>query len=211
MKTHLCNLLILLYRYKSHSLRKKIRRKLAKLEGHKMWSPSLRLVMRKYHRIEVGYGSYGGFFDNPSSFKPGTTIGNYCSFANDIFHFNANHPYKEFTTHPLMYLPEHGYTESESLQRTSLIIENDVWIGQNAIILPNVKRIGNGAIIGAGSIVTKDIAPYTIVAGNPAKVLGKRFDEKTIEKLERSQWWLLKKEELIHNIRSYQNIVKEQQ
>src|SRR5215217_2463599 len=127
MNTILCRVLIYIYRYNNPSLRKKIRKSLGKFEGHKMWSDSLRVVMKKYHGIDVGYGSYGGFFDNPNSFKPGTKIGNYCSFANDIFHFNANHPYKWFTTHPLLYSPELGYVTYERLERTDLVIGNDVW------------------------------------------------------------------------------------
>ena len=68
------------------------------------------------------------------------------------------------------------------------VIGNDVWIGQNATILPSV-HIGDGAIIGANSVVGSDVAPYTIVAGNPSKVLRKRFDDEMIELLLRFKWW----------------------
>jgi virginiamycin A acetyltransferase len=68
------------------------------------------------------------------------------------------------------------------------VIGNDVWIGQNAVILPGV-HIGDGAIIGANSIVGSDVDPYTIVVGNPAKPLKKRFDAELIELLLRFKWW----------------------
>ena len=68
------------------------------------------------------------------------------------------------------------------------IIGNDVWIGQNVTILPGV-HIGDGSIIGANSIIGSDVNPYTIVAGNPAKIIRKRFDDELIDILERLQWW----------------------
>ena len=67
-------------------------------------------------------------------------------------------------------------------------IGNDVWIGQNAVILPGI-HIGDGAIIGANSVVGSDVAPYTIVIGNPAKILRKRFDEELIDLLLNFKWW----------------------
>jgi virginiamycin A acetyltransferase len=68
------------------------------------------------------------------------------------------------------------------------VIGNDVWIGQNAVVLPGIK-IGDGAIIGANSVVGSDVGAYTIVAGNPAQVLRKRFDEELIELLLNFRWW----------------------
>ena len=77
---------------------------------------------------------------------------------------------------------------SEMPFKGDTVIGNDVWIGQNAVILPGV-HIGDGAIIGANSIVGNDVDPYTIVAGNPAKPLRKRFDDELIELLLRFKWW----------------------
>ena len=68
------------------------------------------------------------------------------------------------------------------------MIGNDVWISQNAVILPGV-HIGDGAIVGANSVVGSDIDPYTIVVGNPAKVLRKRFDDELIDLILRFKWW----------------------
>ena len=75
------------------------------------------------------------------------------------------------------------------------MIGNDVWIGQNAVILPGV-HIGDGAIIGANSVVGSDVAPYTIVVGNPAKVLRRRFDDELIGLLLRFRWWDKSAEEI---------------
>lgn len=70
------------------------------------------------------------------------------------------------------------------------IIGNDVWLGANSLVLKGVK-IGDGAVIGAGAVVTKDVPPYAIVGGNPAKVIKMRFDDETIGKLMQLQWWNL--------------------
>ena len=78
------------------------------------------------------------------------------------------------------------------------IIGNDVWIGERSIIKAGIK-IGNGCVIGMGSVVTKDVPPYAIVAGNPAKIIRFRFDKEICEKLEEYKWWLLSDEDLIKN------------
>lgn len=207
MRKQIIKFLLFLYPKVNHSNKKKIRRKIAQFEGGKMWSPTLRLIMKKFHNIQVGYGSYGGFFDNTDQFKPGTVIGNYCSFANTVHQFNANHPYAKFTTHPLLYLSTTGNKKAKDLERTKLVVGNDVWIGQNAVILPQVKSIGNGAIIGAGSIVTRDVPAYAIVAGNPAKILKQRFDDNTIRRLEDSKWWEKDKKYLSDNSDVYQQLI----
>ena len=77
---------------------------------------------------------------------------------------------------------------SEMPFKGDTVIGNDVWIGQNAVILPGV-HIGDGAIVGANSVVGSDIDPYTIVVGNPAKVLRKRFDDELIDLILRFKWW----------------------
>ena len=75
------------------------------------------------------------------------------------------------------------------------VVGNDVWIGQNAVILPGV-HIGDGAIIGLNSVVGSDVPPYTIVAGNPAKIIRKRFDDELIDIMEKLRWWDLPVEEI---------------
>jgi len=74
-----------------------------------------------------------------------------------------------------------GYVNEDKLIRPEIVIGHDVWIGHSAIILPSVNFIGNGAIIAAGSVVSKNVEPYTIVVGNPAKQIKKRFNDGTIK------------------------------
>lgn len=108
-------------------------------------------------------------------------IGSYCSIADDVmFILGGNHEYKYFSTFPVRrkLLQE----ESETTTKGPIIVADDVWIGMGVKILSGV-HIGQGAVIGAGSVVTKNVDPYTIVAGNPAKVIKQRFDRSIVEKL----------------------------
>ena len=169
---------------------------IAKIDGGFPFSNNIRQLYSEVHNIEIGYGSYGGCFDL-DNIPPNVTIGNYCSFASNVKIFRANHPLNLFTTHPITYNPVLGYVKKDMLERRALIIGHDVWIGANVIILPSVTFIGNGAVIGAGSVVTKNINNYEVVAGNPAKVLKKRFSEDRIKNIELTEWWKLKKKELM--------------
>lgn len=103
----------------------------------------------------------------------------------------VNHQMNSVSTYPF-YIFEGWEQETPPLSKMPLkgdtVVGNDVWIGQNATILPGV-HIGDGAIIGLNSVVTKDIEPYTIVAGNPAKVIRKRFDNELIELMLELKWW----------------------
>lgn len=120
-------------------------------------------------------------------------IGKFCQIATGVeFVMNgANHQMNAVSTFPFYTLDgwdmEAPATEDMPLKGNT-IIGNDVWIGQNAVILPGVK-IGDGAIIGANSIVGCDVAPYTIVIGNPAQTLRKRFDDELIELMLQFKWW----------------------
>ena len=120
-------------------------------------------------------------------------IGKFCQIASGVeFIMNgANHQMNAVTTFPF-YTLEGWDMEPPSMDDLPLkgdtVIGNDVWIGQNAVILPGV-HIGDGAIIGANSIVGSDVEPYTIVAGNPAKVVRKRFNDELIDLLLSFRWW----------------------
>lgn len=118
------------------------------------------------------------------------TVGKFSSLARGVCLYSRNHPYWMASTSPLFYNKEFNNTlGKDSVSFGKLTIGNDVWIGQYAVILPSCKNIGNGAVIGAGAIVTKDVPPYAIVAGNPARIIKYRFDEETIAKLEELKWW----------------------
>jgi len=133
-------------------------------------------------RISVGKASYGeidAVFSAEGTEK--LVIGNYCSIGNDVkFIVESEHPYKGLSTYPFK-VYNLGY-KHEAKSKGDIVLKDDVWIGDNSIILSGVT-IGQGAIIGAGSVVTKDVAPYAIVGGNPAKVIKYRFEPEIIAKL----------------------------
>ena len=159
-------------------------------------SVNLRKLFLKLHKIDVGLYTYGLFRPDFNFGGNKISIGRYCSFASGVRFLGANHPIERFSSSAIFYNKALGYNVKDVL-RHNLVIEDDVWIGLNAIITCGCKRIGRGAIIGAGSIVTKEVEPYTIVGGSPAKVIRKRFDEERIKKLEASRWWEKTPEQLI--------------
>jgi virginiamycin A acetyltransferase len=119
-------------------------------------------------------------------------IGKFCQIATGVrFIMNgANHAMNGFSTYPFKVFGG-SWAAKDPMQVTSkgdTIIGNDVWIGNNATFMQGIK-IGDGAIIGTNSLVTKDVEPYTIVGGNPAKVIRKRFDDETIQLLLSLKWW----------------------
>lgn len=121
-------------------------------------------------------------------------IGKFCAIATGVkFIMNgANHKMASFTTYPFSIFGngwERVMPQSEDLpMKGDTIIGNDVWIGYDTLIMPGVK-IGNGSIIASRSVVVNDIEPYTIVGGNPARHIRKRFSDKTIELLQELKWW----------------------
>ena len=120
-------------------------------------------------------------------------IGKFCQIAAGVeFVMNgANHQMNSVSTFPFFTLEGWNASapqKSDMPLKGDTVIGNDVWIGQNATIMPGV-HICDGAIIGANSLVSKNVEPYTIVAGNPIRVLRKRFDDELIELLERFKWW----------------------
>lgn len=115
-------------------------------------------------------------------------IGSFCSIASGVRIQEYFHEYRRPTTY---YINRHILKKDflkDTFSKGSIHIEDDVWIGANVVIMSGVK-VGRGSIIGAGSIVTKDIPSYSIVGGNPAKVIKKRFSKEIIEELEKSKWW----------------------
>ena len=120
-------------------------------------------------------------------------IGKFCQIAAGVeFVMNgANHQMNAVSTFPFYTLEgwEMDPLAPEDLPlKGDTVIGNDVWIGQNAVILPGV-HIGDGAIVGASSVVASDVAPYTIVVGNPARILRRRFDDELIDLLIEFKWW----------------------
>lgn len=168
----------------------------------------------KAPNISVGEYTYYDSEDHPELFEQTNVLFNYPFFGDkliigkfcQIAHGTtfimgaANHRLGSATTYPFNVMGgvwrEISTPHIEELpHKGDTVIGNDVWLGRNCTILPGVK-IGNGAIVAACSVVTKDVAPYTVVGGNPARFLKKRFDDGTAALLEELRWWDLPPEEL---------------
>ena len=122
------------------------------------------------------------------------TIGKFCSIANDVSIGLGNHPLDYFSTSPLFYRKQNTFKINlieKDLQFEEYLpvsIGNDVWIGSRSIILDGIS-IGNGSVIAANSVVTKDVAPYSVMGGVPAKLIKYRFSDKKIYELNNGKWW----------------------
>jgi acetyltransferase-like isoleucine patch superfamily enzyme len=131
-----------------------------------------------------------------------TSIGRYCSIANDVLIGLGQHPIDYFTTSPMFYRTINPLKvsivkkELEFEEHKKIIIGNDVWIGARAIIQDGVQ-IGNGAIIASNAVVTRDVPPYAIVGGSPAKLIRYRIDQQRRTELETLNWWEWEVEKII--------------
>ena len=142
--------------------------------------------------VTVGRYTYGvnrNMFVRASAAAP-CRIGAFCSIGPDILIFGqAEHPINSPSSFPFRsqyFMPD--LPPGEALTRGPVIVGNDVWIGSRAIILSGVS-IGDGAVIGAGAVVARDVAPYAIVAGNPAQVVRMRFSPEVIARMLKIRWW----------------------
>ena len=169
--------------------------------------------------IEIGeYTIYNDFVNDPRDFEKNNVlyhykinrdklkIGKFCSIACGAkFLFNsANHTLGSLSTYSFPIFFEEWELDPKNVadawdNKGDIVVGNDVWIGFEAVILSGVK-IGDGAIIGARAVVTKDVEPYTIVGGVPARPIRKRFDDKTIEELLRIRWWDQDAEKIKENL-----------
>lgn len=145
-------------------------------------------------RLHIGAFSHlnGGFIQN-------VTIGRYCSFARDVQIGHGSHPTNWLSVSPLQYnsnyrdwLQQAGVTPLPSTTpfqwEKHTVIGSDVWLGHGVFIQDGV-RIGHGAIVGASSVVTRDVPPYAIVAGNPARLIRMRFPPDVVKRLLKAEWW----------------------
>lgn len=173
--------------------------------------------------IEVGiYTMYNDFVHDPADFEKNNvlyhypvnhdhlTIGRFCSIGCGAkFLFNsANHTVTSLSTYPFpLFFEEWGLEKKDVTDswdnKGDIIVGNDVWIGYEAVIMAGVT-IGDGAIIGARAVVTKDVLPYTIVGGIPAKPIRKRYSEETISALSELKWWNWPEERIKRNIKAIQ-------
>ena len=169
----------------------------------------------KNPQIIVGDYTYYDDFENVHNFEQNVrylfdfvgdklVIGKFCMIASDVtFIMNgANHLSESISSYPFAVFGhgwEHAMEGKSYPSKGDTVVGNDVWIGYKATIMPGVK-IGNGAIIASNATVTKDVAPYTIVGGNPAQPIRKRFSEASIERLQELAWWDWPIEQITRNV-----------
>lgn len=148
------------------------------------------------YSVNMGRHSYCGY----GCYVVNCDIGRYCSIAEGVTIGSNGHPIDWVSTSPAFYGAQDGAFAGElattlkfdtDAPRTH--IGNDVWIGKNALLKAGIT-VGNGAVIGMGSVVTRDVPAYAIVAGNPARIIRMRFPEELIERLQNSRWWDLEPE-----------------
>lgn len=164
VKRRLCNLIF--------------RRRWRKLNSHnytyvkKLFDPSL---------VQVGNHTYGCVDVHQSNSNGKLLIGHFCSIAENVkFLLSGEHPVDQISTYPFRAMLLTG--KPEALTKGDIIIDDDVWLGYGATVLSGV-HIGQGAVVAAGAVVTKDVPPYAIVGGVPAKILKYRFDPEMIQQL----------------------------
>lgn len=166
-----------------------------KFEGGEFRSETLRSVLRKYYDIEIGAYSYGACF-KPMNFPGGARVGRYVSIAGDVKAL-FNHPTDRLTMHPYFYNRHLGLFKKDQIQREPIEIGHDAWIGDGVRITAGCRRIGIGAVVGAGSIVTRDVPDFTMVAGCPAKPLRQRFSPELQKRILSGCWWEESIDELV--------------
>lgn len=178
----------------------------------------LKNVVKSSDIIVGDYTMYNDFVNDPTQFERNNVlyhylinhdkliIGKFCSIACGVkFLFNsANHTLSSLSTYPFPLFYEEWDLEKSKVANSwdnkgDIVIGNDVWIGYEAVIMAGVT-VGDGAIIGTRAVVTKDVPPYTIVGGIPAKPIRKRFSDETIEALLNLKWWNWSDEKIRRNI-----------
>lgn len=147
-------------------------------------------LARRYPQYEIGIGSYGGLEIPYSPGQAKLRVGAWCSIGADVQVMLGSEHRPDWTSmFPFnVECPEFTHMTGHPRSKGDVAIGSDVWIGREAMILSGIT-IGDGAVIGARAVVTRDVPPYGIVAGNPAKLIRKRFDDALIERLLRIRWW----------------------
>jgi|GEM_PF-1668086 virginiamycin A acetyltransferase len=173
------------------------RRCVLRLEKGPVYSRSVREILARYHGVEVGLYTIGPCETDPDQFAAGTVIGRYCSVYYTARILASDGPVEILPAGGPAWSLRPRDPRPTRPAGAGLVVGHDVYIGHNAVILPSVRRIGHGAVIGAGSVVHEDVPPYAVVTGNPARVVRYRFRPETIQHLLQEQWWLKSIDELV--------------
>lgn len=153
-----------------------------------------------YGNVDLGnYVSLSGPGILLHSISEGISIGNFVSIAPGTKIFDFNHNMKRPSTYAIYFNLVDGKIEHDVISKGKVVIEDDVWIGANCVICSGV-HIGRGAVIGAGSVVTKNCMAYTVYGGASAEVIKRRFDENQIAGIERYKWWQWDRKEIKEHI-----------
>lgn len=188
---------------RSRRVRAMLRRLALRLEGGAMYSLTVRGIYRRFHNLDVGLYTIGPCEAGPDLLDSGTTIGRYCSIYYTVRTITRDYPAFANARHGLFFDPALGLPPNTGTPETRLEIGHDVFIGHNSVILPTARSIGDGAFIGAGSVVQSPVPPYAVVMGNPARVVRYRFSEPLIKELLESKWWLKAAGELTRELADF--------
>lgn len=188
----------LIFRKLERNLRKWVKKLRGGQDIPKLHRPQVRF-RKKYPDFEVGTGTYG--IPTVHDWQDGTTlrVGNYCSIAKNVQIFlGGQHRTDWVSSYPFpIYLPEAKHIKDFRISRGDVVIGSDVWLCANCTILSGVT-VGHGAVIASHAVISRDVPPYAVMAGNPAKLVRWRFDEPTRNALLESAWWSWPESEIHH-------------
>ncbi|MCC2978530.1 MULTISPECIES: CatB-related O-acetyltransferase [unclassified Sphingomonas] len=160
-------------------------------DGGEMRSPRLRRLMRAHQGVTIGDYSYGAILHR-GVLPRGTVVGRWCSVGQELIVRRRDHPIERVSQHPFFYNAKLGLVPRDTIpldEENPLVIGNDVWIGDRVTILSGCRSIGDGAVLAAGAVVTRDVPPFAIMGGVPARMLRARFPDPIATLVAESRWW----------------------
>ena len=176
-----------LFKFRWDLLRRILVRLITRIEGGEAYTVTLRKIWAETFDVHIGDYSSGVFDLN--RFRPGTTVGRYCSISGTARTETANHPMNTLSTSGFFFNPATSFAEADFVQRVRLKIGNDVFLGHNVHVIVPTEEIGDGAVIGSGSVVAGNVPPFAVMVGYPATAVRYRFSAETIAEIMKAPWW----------------------